>query len=562
AEQLADDIRRHLDRMPVLARGNSAAYRARKFVVRNWVPVTAVALTIASLAAGVILALRQAEIAERMRLRAEEERGRALRAMQEATEQRGVAQRNATEALAQKGRADERFHQVRTLIQRFLFDIDRAVADVPGTSAARRVVANTALEYLDSMTKDGLPDRGILRDLAVAYERVAELQGSPVRPSLNDFPAAIESYQKALRIRRELGIDSPVARSERMMLHGNMGVVYRNMDKRPESAAAFEEGLRLFTGPDAAHADVRLSAANLFSQRAELRYVQSLSKDAIADYERAERLLAQVTGEQPENMPAARSLGLIRMHLGDHLCRASNYPAGLPFLRLSVEQMRKLTRLEPNNMAHMRSLGMALRALSSAYLDRAAGEHRNTAEALRLAGEQVEVSKRVAEQDKGNHTAERDYTRAVAALGRAHASRDEWEPAIRYYSQALAMTEASSHVEEAASQFDIAYYCAELATAEYYLKNYERSLAMGRRSVGIFEAAIARGSKNRFHHFNIALIVRRFGDIALVKGDRESARREYQRAMDIFTSLQKDDPKVQMFGFQVKMTEDAMAKLR
>ncbi|MBS1826550.1 MAG: serine/threonine protein kinase [Acidobacteria bacterium] len=562
AEQLADDIRRHLDRLPVLARGNSATYRARKFLARNWIPVTAVTLTIASLAVGVILALRQAEIAERMRQQAEAERSRALRAMQEATEQRAVAQRNASEALAQKGRADERFHQVRTLIQRFLFDIDRAVEDVPGTSAARRVVAKTALEYLDSMTKDGLPDRSILRDLAVAYERVAELQGSPVRPSLNDFPAALASYQKAVRIRRELGIDSPVVRAERIMLLANLGMLFKNMDRRPESASAFDEGLRLFTGPDTAHVDVKIAAANLYNQRAELRYTQSLSQECIDDYRRSEQLLSQVSAGQPENIQVARSLGLVRMHLGEHLCRASNYPDGLRYLRQSVDQLRELTRREPNNMAHVRSLGLALRSLSSAYLDRAAGEHRNTDEALRLAGEQVEVSKRVAEQDTGNHTAQRDYIRAVAALARAHAARDEWEPSSRIFGQALAMTEASPHASDASSQLDIAYYGAEIATAEYSLKNYQKAMDMGRRSVAIWEASIARGSKNRFHYFNIALVVRRFGDIARVNGDRELARREYQRAMDIFTSLQKQDPATQMFALQVKMTEEAMAKLK
>ncbi len=561
AEQLADDVRRHLDHLPVLARGNSHLYRARKFFIRNWIPVTAVTLTIVSLATGVILALRQADIAERMRLRAEQERTRAVEAMREATEQRAAAQRNASEAIAQKTRADERFHQVRTLIQRFLFDIDKAVQDVPGTSAARRVVASTALEYLDGMTKDGLPDRSILRDLALAYERVAELQGSPARPSLNDFPASLASYQKALRIRKELGVDSPVARAEIMALHAFIGTVYRNLEKRTESAAAFENGLRFFEGPDTAHPQVRIAAANLYNQRAELRSVQQQSKDSIHDYTQAEKLLAPVVAQQAANIEAARSLALVRMHLGDQLCRAGNYPEGLPYLHKSVDQLRGLTGHDPNNMGHARSLGIVLRALSSAYLDRAAGPHRNTDLALRLAGEQVEVSKRVAEKDTGNHTAERDYIRAIAALARAHASRDEWEPASRFYGQALAMTEASPHASDAPSQLDIAYYGAELITAEFYRKNYDKALQSGRRSVAIWQDFIAKGSKNRFFHFNIALVVRRFGDIALINGDRETARREYQRAMDIFTSLQKQDPATQMFGYQVKMTEDAIAKL-
>ncbi|MBL8175450.1 MAG: protein kinase [Bryobacterales bacterium] len=561
AEQLADDISRHLHRLPVLARGNSAAYRARKFLVRNWVPVAAVALTIASLAAGIILALRQAEIAERMRRQAESERARALRAMEEATGQRAAAQRSAAEALQQKQRADERFHQVRTLIQRFLFDIDRAVADVPGTVAARRVVANTALEYLDAMTKDGLPDRSILRDLAVAYERVAELQGSPARPSLNDFPAALDSYRKALRIRKEIPLDSPVARAELMTLFASIGIIHRTMDRRPDCAAAFEDGLRLYTGPHTSHASVRIAAANLYHQRAELLNTQSRIADSIADYESAEQLLSPVSKQHPDNIEVARSLGLVRMHLGNHLCSAGKHARGLPFLQGSIETLQALARREPNNMGHLRSLAQALRSLSSVYLDRAAGEYRNTDEALRLASQQVEVSRRIAEQDKGNHTVQRDYVRSIAALGRAHAARDEWQPTIRYYGQALSMIEASSHAADATSQLDIAYFCAELATAEFYLKNFQRAMDYAKRSVSLYEASIARGSKNRFHQFAIGLMVRRFGDIALATGDAAHARKEYQRALEIFGSLQKQDPSFQMFGYQVKMTETAISQL-
>jgi serine/threonine-protein kinase len=64
AADLADDLRRHLDGRPVLARPDSRWYVARKFIVRNWVPVSAIAAVVGALLVGITVALWQARVAE------------------------------------------------------------------------------------------------------------------------------------------------------------------------------------------------------------------------------------------------------------------------------------------------------------------------------------------------------------------------------------------------------------------------------------------------------------------------------------------------------------------
>lgn len=59
AEELAEDIRRHLDGLPVRARRDSPAYRARRFLVRHRIGVAATALVMLSLAGGVVGVLWQ-----------------------------------------------------------------------------------------------------------------------------------------------------------------------------------------------------------------------------------------------------------------------------------------------------------------------------------------------------------------------------------------------------------------------------------------------------------------------------------------------------------------------
>jgi serine/threonine-protein kinase len=63
AAALADDLERYLAGEPVRARPDSRGYRLRKFVRRNWVPVTAAATAAAAVIVGAGVALWQASVA-------------------------------------------------------------------------------------------------------------------------------------------------------------------------------------------------------------------------------------------------------------------------------------------------------------------------------------------------------------------------------------------------------------------------------------------------------------------------------------------------------------------
>lgn len=71
AGALADDIRRYLAHEPIAARPDSALYRSLKFVQRHRTGVTATALAIAALGAGIGVALWQAREAQAQRVQAE-----------------------------------------------------------------------------------------------------------------------------------------------------------------------------------------------------------------------------------------------------------------------------------------------------------------------------------------------------------------------------------------------------------------------------------------------------------------------------------------------------------
>lgn len=152
--ELAADIRRHLANEPITARPDSITYRTSKFLRRHWGPATAAALVIAGLTAG----------------------------LYEINRERVISQR--------------RFSDVRQLAGKLL-DLDVQVRELPGSTAARQTLVNTALEYLRRLSTDVRGDPDLALEVGNAYMRVARVQGVPISPSLGQMDQAEQSLRIA-----------------------------------------------------------------------------------------------------------------------------------------------------------------------------------------------------------------------------------------------------------------------------------------------------------------------------------------------------------------------------
>jgi tRNA A-37 threonylcarbamoyl transferase component Bud32/tetratricopeptide (TPR) repeat protein len=158
AAELADDLRRYLDGLPVQARPGGAPYRARKFVTRN-----RRALAIAAL---VLIAITGA----------------------------------VTDAILQGRRAQRRFDDLRQLAGTFLFEFHDAIANLPGATPARELVTRRAVQYLDSLAKEASGDIDLKREVAEGYLRVASAQGLTFESNLGKTADARLSFAKAFRL--------------------------------------------------------------------------------------------------------------------------------------------------------------------------------------------------------------------------------------------------------------------------------------------------------------------------------------------------------------------------
>ncbi len=203
-EQFAEDIRRHLEGLPVTARRDSWKYRAGKFAIRHKLAVIATALILTAVLGGVAATVREARI-----------------------------------AAANERRAEQRFNDVRKLANSLMFEIHDAIRDLPGSTSARRLLVTRALEYLDSLSDQSKDDVSLQKELASAYERVGDVLGFPYGANLGDKPGALQSYRKALAIRESLAVANP----NDAPLRRDLVEIYYRVALVLESGGNFKEAL-------------------------------------------------------------------------------------------------------------------------------------------------------------------------------------------------------------------------------------------------------------------------------------------------------------------------------
>lgn len=173
-EQFSEDIRRHLEGLPVSARQDTFGYRAGKFIQRNKLGVGVAAALIITLLGGIITTTWQARVAQ-----------------------------------AERAKSERRFNELRKLARAFIFDFHDKIENLQGSTPARELLVKQGLEYLDNLATEASGDQLLQYDLATAYQKVGDIQGRPYAPNLGDTAGAVQSYRKSLEIFEKLTQDNP-----------------------------------------------------------------------------------------------------------------------------------------------------------------------------------------------------------------------------------------------------------------------------------------------------------------------------------------------------------------
>jgi hypothetical protein len=225
AAQLADDLRLYLAGKPILARPVGNLERAWLWMKRNpALTVTAglglvalVAVSGAPLAAALVALAAGGLLYGMYKAKAAAELDQAIAAMNRSREKTASllqfairhyeqARADRDRALEAEGAARRRFNEVRELAHALVVDFPHAQAE-PET---RAFVQHAVLAYLDSLSDDAGDDPLLLRELAVLYRRLGDVQPDPAHAlgchekSLSLFAALAQAYPDNAQAQRDL----------------------------------------------------------------------------------------------------------------------------------------------------------------------------------------------------------------------------------------------------------------------------------------------------------------------------------------------------------------------
>ena len=506
AGELAKDLRRHLDDVPIQARAPSALYQLGKFARRNRALVGGVVATIVALAAGLVVAIGFARSAER---------------------QRQVADRLAVD--------------LRALMRDVLFEVEQSLADIPGSTRAREQLVQVGLRYAERLAGEVEGDAKLAYELAASYRQLGDIRGASNGPNLGDPAGALECYIRAKAVLHEsLALDprSVDAHRERIALLQSIVNVHRDrtdleawraalaelrvaaeqmveLDIYAEVAAdsaaraAAEDGRVML---ELGHFEEALAGFEVFRAFAAKRYAVRgeemdrgnlgviLTKMAGVEeqlgrveaarvrYEESLALAEAAFAEDPHGRDAISRLAEAHRTLGVFLTEHGEPDLALDHHRRSAELAGRLVELDPNDVNAIRKLGIAHHGLAHALLEREDG-----AGAL-AEFERFEVfARETAKRSPGKSTPRRDVMIALAGIGAARSFLGDQGGAEEALAEAreLAIAACDADPSRIESWVDVANMWRETGEARARLGRARDGVALLEGAVEAHEAQLA-----------------------------------------------------------------------
>ncbi|MCX6602414.1 MAG: serine/threonine-protein kinase [Acidobacteria bacterium] len=413
-DELAEDLRRYQEGYPVSARPDTRGYRLRKFIGRNRPAVLVATLMLLALLGGSAALWRQAQIAE------------------------------------------GRFSDVRHLANSYLFEFHDAIKDLPGATAARQLVVKRAIEFLDKLADERSRDVSLGREVAAAYDKIAEIQGSENAAGLADAKAALRSYQRALSIRKSLSAASPSNPDVARELALSYAEVGWQLASTGEPSAGVELLRLSLAGAEklvAARPNDPLMREALAQSSSSLADVlgntsnQNLgdSQGALELYRRSLAIREKLVAEDPRNNAQLELLAVSHGLLAQMLQSLNDKPAAVGHFRQSADVFDEMLRRQPGNADFQRSAATANRNLAMSLMKINA-----LSEARHRGDRSMAIFERIARQDPANKQAQVGLADSYYAQGFIRAGAEDNHAAQNFYESAIDIQEAlaAEHPDE------------------------------------------------------------------------------------------------------------------
>jgi non-specific serine/threonine protein kinase/serine/threonine-protein kinase len=493
-DQFSADIRRHLEGLPVLARKDTAAYRASKFVQRHKLGVAAAGLVALALVAGSITTAWQAH-----------------------------------QTRLEKNLAEQRFEEVRRLAHSVLFDYHDAIAALPGSTSVRQKLVKDALQYLNGLSKQAGNDAGLLLEIAAAYEKVAMVQGGATVSSrgtalstsnLGDTKGARENLDKALAIREKLSTLEPKnkdAQRDLAYCYERIGVLYVTNgppEKAVESLRKAAPRLEALLASDPADEDLQYNLVDNYEGMAKALGNPILPNlgdtEGALDYlAKAQPIIGQLVAHHPDNLAYQLYLAAHHNAYGWVLGSASGkLPEALEHAQKALAMFRKLSETEPGNTLYRSQLVQQLSATGRIMLKM--GDNRGAAEVfkkgLSICESLLLADPRDAYNRKSVALAHRNVAEALGGLGDYPGALDHFQKAQQMFAELVKEDPANAD-----SQSKWAYVCLAMSQVQAQAGDLSSAVETDLQGIKIDEALLAASPVNALARSTLAQLYDKLG---------------------------------------------------
>jgi non-specific serine/threonine protein kinase/serine/threonine-protein kinase len=445
-EQLSEDINRHLEGLPVKARGDNFVYKARKFVQRHKTAVLATAFVMMALVGGIAATAWQNRIANQERNRAE----------------------------AESERAKRRFDESRRLIESLMFELDDTIRDLQGATPARELLAKKILEHLDSLAAEASGDTGLQSELAIAYINLGNIQGNPFYPNLGDTAGALESYRKAEKLTETLSSADPENASLRRRFWltqiriGDVLAAQGNLQNAQKYYAQGFSVIENLLANNLADESLRGDLASSFDRQGNLSMKSGNFQEALFYYMKALAIFEQSSKARPGDD------GLLRAVAAGHGKIGATYlKSGEP--KKALESYKKLlqineSRLEknPTNAVTLDDVGGSRREFGDTQA--ALGDYRGASENYRR---QLQIYEQLTAADPANVKTGVELAISHQRLGNLQTKNENFKSALAHHEKALTILREL----ESKNQRNT-FVINQLPSAYYYLGEANFALAL------------------------------------------------------------------------------------
>ena len=450
-ERFAEDIRNHLEGLPVTARKGTWSYRAGKFVQRHKAGVTAATLVLVTLVAGVVVTLREARIAE-----------------------------------ANRQRADKRFNDVRKLADSLMFEVHDSIRDLPGATAARKLIVERAQQYLDSLAQESHSDPALLRDLAAAYGKLASVQGDLLNANLGDSLKALQNDRKAVELLAAcVSLETSNPDNLRQLAGGyrNLSSALSRTGNKIESKEALQKAVRIIESLAKSRPGdqaIQHELGALYERTGGLLADENDLGHASEFYEKSLAIYEQLGAADPANRRYQTGISFAHKHVGSVLAVQNQLQPALNHYRAALAIDEKELSLDPGNAQARYSITFTYS--DTGWILNRQGDFDG---ALQYYGKAMKIRSALAAADPNDVRAKEGLSSTYVYLGWTYAKKGDSARALLSYKESLTIRQSLFQKDPAndrlrskvaESQADIGQAYAALAARAHSRPNEQGKL--------------------------------------------------------------------------------------